>query len=280
MSDAKNAPKTENLLEELRKLSRLSSTMYTKPYICVYPADAATILEALADAALHGEQRAQRRMLERAQVAQAVSVDDGLRADGAFRTDGAFGDYVVTRRQLGDILSKLRAEFEDKLYQLGQAVKRLGHNDGSKAIQGLDDRITGIAEHVDSMRGVFKLEGKENALALLNRIEKLERLDRDCTAGHHARMLDHQELMKRVSDLERNLGPDLKNEVAQAQIAKYQGLGKRIAALEAAAVPPGPPEHRDLAALDKHFDERVDALSKRVDALSVRLAALEAWLGR
>lgn len=236
------------------------------------------IRKELATAELRGEQKAERRMLDAAAAVPKLFIrtppDDGL------RTDGAFGDYVVTRRQLGDILSKLRAEFNDKLDELGQAVKRLGHNDGSKAIQGLDDRITGIAEHVDSMRGVFKLEGKENALALLNRIEKLERLDRDCTAGHHARMLDHQELMKRVSDLERNLGPDLKNEVAQAQIAKYQGLGKRIAALEAAAVPPGPPEHRDLAALDKHFDERVDALSKRVDALSVRLAALEAWLGR
>lgn len=35
----------------------------------------------------------------------------------------------------------------------------------------------------------------------------------------------------------------------------------------AMAVPPGPPEHRDLVALDKHFDARCDTLSKRCDAI-------------
>lgn len=41
------------------------------------------------------------------------------------------------------------------------------------------------------------------------------------------------------------------------------------------AVPPGPPEHRDLVALDRHFDLRCDYLSKRLDALEERLTPPE-----
>jgi hypothetical protein len=41
----------------------------------------------------------------------------------------------------------------------------------------------------------------------------------------------------------------------------------RLNALESRRVQPGPPEHRDLVALDRHFDGRCDFLSKRVDAL-------------
>lgn len=48
---------------------------------------------------------------------------------------------------------------------------------------------------------------------------------------------------------------------------QFEEIRRRVSALEQARVPPGPPEHRDLAALDKHFDARCDTLSKRVDAL-------------
>lgn len=231
-------------IEKLSQLERYSNCPDHGTLVNVnFPRLYHDIRKELATAELRGEQHAERRMLDAAAAAQTVARHDGVKP------------------------------FAERLANVEHAVKRWEHGDGSKAIQGLDDRITGIAEHVDSMRGVFKLEGKENALALLKRIEAAEK-------SADAAMRNYQSAMLRIEDLERNLGPDLKNEVAQAQIAKYQGLGKRVAALEAAAVPPGPPEHRDLVALDKHFDGRVDALSKRVDALSKRLAALEAWLGR
>lgn len=56
---------------------------------------------------------------------------------------------------------------------------------------------------------------------------------------------------------------------------RLERLEQRIGALEASKVELGPLEHRDLVALDRHFDGRCDYLSKRVDELVEHLESVK-----
>jgi hypothetical protein len=69
-------------------------------------------------------------------------------------------------------------------------------------------------------------------------------------------------MFERVQELTERVGR-IENERAR----NITALVERIDALEQAKVAPGPPEHRDLVALDRHFDARCDTLSQRLDAL-------------
>jgi len=53
-------------------------------------------------------------------------------------------------------------------------------------------------------------------------------------------------------------------------LERVEELHRRLTELESIRVPPGPPEHRDLVALDRHFDARCDRLSQRLDELENR----------
>lgn len=76
-------------------------------------------------------------------------------------------------------------------------------------------------------------------------------------------------LLERVEELHRRV---TEHDALQRQTTEDMlDFHSRLKELEVNRVPPGPPEHRDLVALDRHFDERCDRLSQRVDELEQRV---------
>lgn len=209
------------MIETLSELQTFASSFYEKSTdVAICPGRLVSSIERkLAEAELRGEQKAQMRALELASVSPKVTIPG----------------YAP-----GELLARI-----EKLEK---------NQDASRNYQAAILRIEELRDELHGMRGVFMLDGQENAA----------------------------ELRKRVEDLERNLGPDLKNDVAQRQIAKYQGLSKRIEEHRARLDAQGEAlnDHlrriEALEAADKACTDAHHSKSRRLDDHNERVRVLEA----
>lgn len=80
---------------------------------------------------------------------------------------------------------------------------------GSGAVEHLRVKVAELSAELHSMRGVFCIDGQQNADTLRKRLDKLEGADRACTGAHNNRVEREDGLQEQINELRAGLGKRL-----------------------------------------------------------------------